>query len=119
VQGDDVSGELVPGPLEIVAGDTQQEQHPDFVMVGLQDAHNGVLLFASTTLSHAGLKRKVVGYLTDPKRPRTRIPVEEATVTAVMRDFTLIHADSYQQALADLMADWERKARTQQKAVEQ
>jgi hypothetical protein len=114
-----VTGELEVSPDYVLDEQDSSAQKPDFLMVGLQDQHTGVLLFASTTLSKAGLRRKIVGYLTDPQRPRTRIPVEEATVTAVMRDFTVIHADSYQQALADLMADWARKARMQQRGIEQ
>lgn len=115
--------EVSSGPLPEVTEAPQEEipqaQRPDFIMVGLQDQHNGVLLFASTTLSKARLRREIVGYLTDPQRPRTRIPVEEATVTAVMRDFTVIHADTYQGALSTLMADWARKAQAQQRGIGQ
>lgn len=87
---------------------------PDFVIVGVRKPGGGVMLFASVTLTQAELKRE-----TDPLDPfdfvptpggLARLPKEDITVSAKMRDFTLIHADSYPEALRSLHEQWARQA---------
>jgi hypothetical protein len=89
------------------------------MIVGLTLPAGDVLLFASTSLTQAELRRELDGYLSPPGLTRPKIPVEKIEVRAVMRDFTMIHGEDYPSAMQSLMADWARKARTQQKAVEQ
>jgi hypothetical protein len=87
---------------------------PDFVMVGVQNGAGGVLLFASMTLSSAELRREVdrddpFDYV-DTGHGVARLPKERISVTAEMRDFTLIHAESYGAAIKTLHEQWSRKA---------
>jgi hypothetical protein len=125
--GDDAgSGPVEPyrvttGPLEVTRGlaglapETEGEV-PDWVMVGLPNLDGGIRLFASQTLTRAGLKRRVNGFTrvpvtANPNGPVARIPNVELVVVAVMKDFTLINAASYPDALRSLTELWER-ART-------
>jgi hypothetical protein len=109
---------VTTGPLEVTRGSGPEAEGevPDWVMVGLPNADGGVRLFASQTLTRAGLQRRVDGFTrvpvtANPNGPVARIPNEALVVVAVMKDFTLINAASYPDALRSLTELWDR-ART-------
>jgi hypothetical protein len=82
---------------------------PDFVMVGVQNGAGGVLLFASMSLTDAELRREVQAFDLVPVAGRVAsIPRMDITVTAKMLDFTVIHADSYGEAVQSLQEQWAR-----------
>lgn len=103
------------GPLEVSRGPGGDGwgEAVDWVMVGMPSPGGGVRLFASKTLTRAGLQRRVEGYAlvpitARPDGPVARVPVETRTVIAVMKDFTLINAETYPEALRSLMEMWDR-----------
>jgi hypothetical protein len=98
---------------KLFPGDPDWGEVPDWVMVGLSNNDGGVRLFASRTLTQAGLQRRVDGFTRvpvtgNPNGPVARVPNEIATVVAVMKDFTSINAASYPDALRSLMELWSR-----------
>lgn len=107
---------VTTGPLEVPDGQragADPGDAPDWVMVGLPNGAGGVTLFASRTLTRAAFRRQVTGFsripVTDkPNGPVARVLSETRTVVAEMKDFTVIHAESYPAALRTLMEMWDR-----------
>lgn len=105
------------GPLEVAHGpapdDTDGDEVPDFVMVGLPGANGMVRLFASRTLTRAQLQRRVAGIMLipvtpNPNGPKACVPDVRLAVVAEMKDFTQVVGDTYRDALRSLMELWDR-----------
>lgn len=87
---------------------------PDFVMIGVRYG-DGVMLFASSELTQAQLKRETTGFDRIPISDKlgaavARVPVEKITVTAQMKNFTAVYADDYPSALASLQDLWKNNS---------
>lgn len=85
---------------------------PEFVIVGIAVA-GGVLVFGSTTLDDAELRRRIEGLdlvpLGGPGSAIARLPKEKITLTVTMRDFIQVYGDTYPAALRSLLSVWDQQ----------
>jgi hypothetical protein len=102
----------------LMLGPAQAEPLPEgedvqFVLVGVRQAGRA-LLFASSAVTETRFARQVDGFDRVPIRPGgtvARIPRITAIVGAKMTSFEQIVGDDYREALATLLAEWDRKRR--------
>jgi hypothetical protein len=81
--------------------------HPDFVLFGIADSYGGVILFASKALSKAELESRVHGLEKTLIGSRTMyLEDRRTTFSCEFRDFTMIRADTYIDALRSLLTTW-------------
>jgi hypothetical protein len=109
-----------PRGMEVTPGHAGTLLRPEFVIVGIAVA-GGVLLFGSTTLDDAQLRRRIVGIDRVPLRhgggPIARIPKEKITLTVGMRDFIQVYGETYPEALRTLLGEWDRQRKWQERTA--
>ena len=92
-------------------------QKPDFIVVGGK-VGEGVVLLASTTLSHIQLDEILDTRLLNLSLKSISYPRYDIFLTAKVKDYVVVYGETYAEAWQTLLSDWNPEKPHHIKAIE-